>query len=246
MKYAALVLILLLSACASRQRTIADFDFSSKDLEGRTLHLWATNYYTPVYKSKMNGIPLRDMSDNSLVNGVYPVLLTRKEWCYAAMEGSVSIRFPSGAMGTYNYAGKSSHQVDCAPYFGPDFPETNKVRFRAAHSRWGDGIKGYSLVPFRTIAVDPKHIPFGSLIYIEKAKGIRFMWLGETFTHDGFFFAGDKGGAIKGNHIDLFTGTSKNHPFNFVTNKKSGTFEAIFVEDSDIIEEMTKLHQIPY
>jgi 3D (Asp-Asp-Asp) domain-containing protein len=246
MKYLLYLFVFLLLSCATNTRTIIDFDFSDEDIEGREVTLWSTNYYTPVYTSKMNGIPLKDMSDNSLVNGVYPVLLTKKEWCYAAMEGSVSIRFPSGSMATYNYAGTSSMQVDCSPYFGDDFPGTNKVRFRAARSRWGDGIEKYSLVPYRTIAVDPNVIPFGSTVFIPKAKGVKFMWLGETFTHDGFFFAGDKGGAIKGNHIDLFTGTNKNHPFTFVTNKKSGTFKAIVIEKSDISIEMAKFHEIPY
>lgn len=246
MKYILSLLMILVCSCSSSKRSIVDFDFSSEEIEGKQVMLWSTNYYTPVYTSKMNGIPLKDLSDNSLVNGVYPVLLSRKEWCYSAMEGSVSIRFPSGSMATYNYAGNTTTQVDCSPYFGKDFPETNKVRFRAARSRWGDGVENYSLVPYRTIAVDPETIPFGSTVFIPKAKGVKFMWLGETFVHDGFFFAGDKGGAIKGNHIDLFTGTNKNHPFTFVTNKRSGKFKATILKKSDISIEMDKFHQVPY
>ena len=246
MKNLLIIIAIFASSCASTKRTIVDFDFSSKEIEGKEVTLWATNYYTPVFISKMNGIPLKDLSDNSLVNGVYPVLLTRKEWCNSAMEGSVSVRFPSGSMATYNYAGTTSVQVDCSPYFGDDFPETNKVRFRASRSRWGDGVNNFSLVPYRTIAVDPELIPFGSTVFIPKAKGVQFMWLGQTFIHDGFFFAGDKGGAIKGGHIDLFTGTNKNHPFNFVTNKKSGTFKATVLKKSSISIEMLKFHQVPY
>ena len=246
MKFILVFSLIFLFSCASKVRTVVDFDFSSEDIEGEEISLWATNYYTPVYHVKMNGIPLKDLGDNSLVSGVYPVLLSRKEWCYSAMEGSVSVIFPGGAMSTYNYAGTTTTQVDCSAYFGDDFPKTNKVRFRPARSRWGDGIENYSLIPYRTIAVDPSVIPFGSVVFIEKAKGIKFMWLGETFVHDGFFFAGDKGGAIKGNHIDLFTGTNENHAFSFVTNKKSGLFKAVIVKKSSVSIELKKLHEIPY
>lgn len=246
MKVLVFISFLLLTSCASRKRTILDYDFQLDDSDKKSLTLWATNYYTPIYQASMNGIPLKDMGENTLAGGVYPVLLTKKEWCYSAMEGSVSVRFPGGDQKTFNYAGKTTDQVDCSPYFGDDFPATNRVRFRTARSRWGDGISNFSLIPFRTIAVDPKVIPFGSVVYIPKAKGIRFRWLGKEFTHDGFFFAGDKGGAIKGTQIDVFTGNSKNHNFSFIGNNKTKTFKAFIVEDDEVIEDLTRLHKTFY
>ncbi|PIK15019.1 3D domain-containing protein [Halobacteriovorax sp. JY17] len=246
MKVLLFISLVLLSSCATRKRTALDFDFTLSDDSKESLTLWATNYYTPIFQARMNGIPLKDLGENSLVNGVYPVLLTKKEWCFSAMEGSVAIKFPGGDQKTFNYAGKTSRQVDCSPFFGEDFPETDKVRFRAANSRWGDGVQNYSLIPYRTIAVDPKFIPFGSVIYIPEAKGVKFMWVGKQFTHDGFFFAGDRGGAIKGPHIDVFTGNSKNHEFSFIGNRKSKTFEAFKIEDDEVIEDLTRLHKIFY
>ncbi|ATH07007.1 hypothetical protein BIY24_03365 [Halobacteriovorax marinus] len=238
--------LIFLTSCATKKRSVLDFDFQLEEDENKSLTLWATNYYTPIYQVRMSGIPLKDLGENSLVNGVYPVLLSKKEWCYSAMEGSVAIRFPGGDQKTYNYAGKTSTQVDCSPYFGGDFPATNKVRFRPARSRWGDGTKQYSLIPYRTIAVDPNIIPFGSVVYIPRAKGVKFRWIGKEFTHDGFFFAGDRGGAIKGAHIDVFTGNSKNHEFDFIGNSKSKTFTAYIVEDGEAIEDLTRLHKIFY
>jgi len=149
MKYFLIILSISLISCASRKRNAFDYDFSSKEIEGKALKLWATNYYTPIYKVRMSGFPLKDMGENSIVNGVHPVLLSRKEWCFSAMEGSVAITFPEGVQRTYNYAGIKTKQVDCSRYFGQDFPKTNKVRFRLARSRWGDGIGAYSLIPFR-------------------------------------------------------------------------------------------------
>jgi 3D (Asp-Asp-Asp) domain-containing protein len=246
MKSFILISLFLVTSCASRKRTVLDFDFKINQKAKSELTLWATNYYTPIYQARMSGVPLKDLGENSFVNGVYPVLLTKKEWCYSAMEGSVSIRFPGGDQSTYNYAGVTSEQVDCSPYFGGDFPATNKVRFKASRSRWGEGIENYSLIPYRTIAVDPTLIPFGSVVFISKAKGVKFRWVGKEFVHDGFFFAGDKGGAIKGAHIDVFTGNSKDHPFSFIGNSKNKVFKALLIEDEEVVEELTKLHKNSY
>ncbi|WP_372655873.1 3D domain-containing protein [Halobacteriovorax sp.] len=246
MKIIILLSLIFVTSCASRKRTILDYDFELDNTAKKSITLWSTNYYTPIYQVRMSGIPLKDLGENSLVSGVYPVLLTKKEWCYSAMEGSVAIKFPGGDQKTFNYAGTTTDQVDCSTYFGDDFPGTNAVRFRAARSRWGEGVENYSLVPYRTIAVDPNVIPFGSVVYIPKAKGKKFMWIGKEFTHDGFFFAGDKGGAIKGSHIDVFTGNSKHHPFNFIGNHKSKTFQAYLIEDDEVKEDLTRLHKTFY
>ena len=71
---------------------------------------------------------------------------------------------------------------------------------------------------------------------------------GTKVVHDGYFFAGDAGGGVKGNHIDVFTGdkNDKNNPFNFVTGSNSKTFNAKLVSDKDVIEKMTALHTKRY
>ncbi len=53
---------------------------------------------------------------------------------------------------------------------------------------------------YGVIAVDPKVIPLNSKLYIESADG------GQSWVY-GFAVAGDTGGAIKGNKVDLFYNT---------------------------------------
>ena len=73
---------------------------------------------------------------------------------------------------------------------------------------WGTAGSGRPLQPFRTVAVDPKVIKLGSLLYVPLLEG-RVMpgrppWGG--FVHDGCVVADDTGGGIKGEQLDLFVG----------------------------------------
>lgn len=79
-------------------------------------------------------------------------------------------------------------------------------RFELVKTPWGLGAKGESLEPFRSIAVDPKVIPLGTKILIPEAAGAL---LPDGSIHDGIFVAADTGGAIKGQHIDLFCGLER-------------------------------------
>jgi 3D (Asp-Asp-Asp) domain-containing protein len=68
---------------------------------------------------------------------------------------------------------------------------------------YGIGEDGYKLIPFRTVAVDPKVIKIGTVLYIPALKGIR---LPSGEVHDGFVFAHDTGQGIDGDRIDVFVG----------------------------------------
>jgi 3D (Asp-Asp-Asp) domain-containing protein len=80
--------------------------------------------------------------------------------------------------------------------------------FTVTASKWGTGGSGRPLQPFRTVAVDPKVIPLGSLLYVPLLEGRvmpgRAPWGG--FVHDGCVVADDTGGHIDGNRLDLFVG----------------------------------------
>lgn len=64
---------------------------------------------------------------------------------------------------------------------------------------------GCKVVAMRTAAVDRKLIPKGSILYIRETAGLK---MPDGSRHDGYWYASDTGGAIKGQRIDLFTGFS--------------------------------------
>lgn len=80
--------------------------------------------------------------------------------------------------------------------------------FKVTRAQWGTAGTGRALQPFRTIAVDPKVVKLGSLLYMPLLEGRtmpgRAPWGG--YVHDGCVVADDTGGSILGNRIDLFVG----------------------------------------
>lgn len=204
--------------------------------------------------------------------------LSEKEWCWAGMEGSVVIKFKNGKSKTFNYSGTGRSQSKCRMYRGNLGTSTGKAKFKFSYSSFGEGRyywttvektkwktnsdksrtkvkyqarvqRPYALVPYRTLAVDSKKIKPGTIVYIASAKGTKITLPdGKVWTHDGYFFAGDSGGAIKGNHVDVFTGmdnTSK-QPFDFIKSSSRGSFNAQVVTDSSIISKMRAMHETKY
>jgi 3D (Asp-Asp-Asp) domain-containing protein len=75
-------------------------------------------------------------------------------------------------------------------------------RFRITASKFGLSSNGCPLVPFRTIAVDPRVVKVGSRVYVPQLKG---MTLPDGTIHDGMFVASDRG-HFRGKHLDFFIG----------------------------------------
>ena len=75
---------------------------------------------------------------------------------------------------------------------------------------------GCKPVPMRTVAVDRKLIPRRTVLFIKETVGLP---MPDGGKHDGYWYASDVGGAIKGERIDLYTGNGKSSmkplmPFN--------------------------------
>ena len=62
---------------------------------------------------------------------------------------------------------------------------------------------GCKVVPMRTLAVDKNIIPRRTVVFIKETVGLR---MPDGQAHDGYWYASDVGGAIKGQRIDLYTG----------------------------------------
>jgi 3D (Asp-Asp-Asp) domain-containing protein len=80
--------------------------------------------------------------------------------------------------------------------------------WRVTEQHWGMAGTGRALLPFRTVAVDPKLVKLGSLLHIPLLEGRTMPGRPPRggYVHDGCVVADDTGGAIRGRQIDLFVG----------------------------------------
>jgi 3D (Asp-Asp-Asp) domain-containing protein len=91
-----------------------------------------------------------------------------------------------------------------APLMGaPDWQLKATLYHAGAKGIRGLDSLGCKVSPMRTLAVDPSFIPRRTVVFIKETVG---MILPGGGTHDGYWYASDIGGAIKGKRIDMFTG----------------------------------------
>lgn len=204
--------------------------------------LWATYYYLHQAQTIAGGNPLYDKAGNHL-----GIELSDRDWCAAALQGSVAISDGTRSLGTFNFVGRgSAMQVNCAVFY-PNLRTVNatsRSRFIRSNTPFGEGVRGNQLVPYRTVAVDPALIPIGSVLYIPAARGVVITLPGGgQAVHDGYFYAADVGGAVQGNHIDVFIGPTTRNPFTFVRSTPSASFQAFLVNDAQIQTQLASLHR---
>lgn len=72
---------------------------------------------------------------------------------------------------------------------------------------FGRGAGQRPLVPFKSVAVDPKLVPIGEPLYIAEFDGLR---LPDGHVHDGCVRADDTGGNIKHRKMDFFVESTQN------------------------------------
>ena len=72
---------------------------------------------------------------------------------------------------------------------------------------FGRGARRRTLVPFKSVAVDPRLIPLGEPLFIPEFEGMR---LPDGSIHDGCVRADDTGGGIKERKMDFFVVSYRN------------------------------------
>ena len=85
----------------------------------------------------------------------------------------------------------------------PDWRASARLYHAGGGGATGNDSLGCRPIAMRTVAVDPRVIPRRTKLFIRETVGLR---LADGSIHDGYWYASDTGGAIKGEKIDLFTG----------------------------------------
>jgi 3D (Asp-Asp-Asp) domain-containing protein len=216
-------------------------------LQSSRTALWATYYHIWHAKDTADGVALLNKKGETV-----GIKLSPRDWCMSGLEGTVRVTKNDGSVVVYNYDGRGdSVQTDCAPFFNKGSlinpVAIGKSRWRLAQGEFGDGVGNYLLVPYRSLATDRAVIPSGTVVYIPAARGVRItLPSGKQVDHDGYFYAGDIGGAIKTNHIDVFIGIDTKSPFTFIMNAASKTFPAYILAPEQVparvLEDLRILH----
>ena len=238
---------LLLCAAASPAAAQDTFALPQPDITtSKHVRLWATYYNVHPASAATTGPPLLDLAGAAI-----GPMLSPRDWCLAALEGTVAVTTATGTT-TYNYAGKAAEaQVDCVqvlaldPAGKPWAGALGRSRFKRSRGPFGEGVGSFDLVPYRTIAVDPATLPFGTVLYVPDARGVTVTLPdGTQVMHDGYFFAADTGGAIRPTHIDVFCGVATANCFpGFVHSDATEPFDAYVVDDAETTRFLSGRHR---
>jgi 3D (Asp-Asp-Asp) domain-containing protein len=166
----------------------------STKLEGKVLGTFKNTYYDFPSESDFEGEPINLM--NAACKPI--VSVPRSFYESVCVQGSGTLR--SG--GTVSFAKRDCSCAAECPRTGQHicFDLLDKQQFP-----WGRGATGKGITPLLTVAVDSSVIALGTPLYIPEYDGIARDPSGST-RHDGCFIAEDRGLAVKGDHVDIFTG----------------------------------------
>lgn len=167
---------------------------ATAQLEGKVLGTFKNTYYDFPSESDFEGEPI------NLMNGSCKPIVSVPRSFYESVcvQGSGTLK----GGGTVSFAKRDcSCAADC-PRTGQRicFDLLDKQQFP-----WGRGATGKGITPLLTVAVDSTVIPLGTPLYIPEYDGVARDPSGNT-RHDGCFIAEDRGLAVKGQHVDIFTG----------------------------------------
>jgi hypothetical protein len=163
-------------------------------LAGKVLGTFKNTYYDFPSESDFEGeaVNLMNASCKAIVS------VPRTFYESVCVQGSGTLK--SG--GTVSFAKRDCSCAAECPRTGQHicFDLLDKQQFP-----WGRGAMGKGITPLVSVAVDSTIIPLGTPLYIPEYDGIARDSSGTT-RHDGCFLAEDRGLAVKGQHVDVFTG----------------------------------------
>jgi 3D (Asp-Asp-Asp) domain-containing protein len=167
---------------------------SKQQLAGKVLGTFKNTYYDFPSESDFEGEAL------SLMNGSCKSIASVPRTFYESLcvQGSGTLK--SG--GTVSFAKRDCSCAALCPRTGQHicFDLLDKQQFP-----WGRGATGKGITPLLTVAVDSTIIALGTPLYIPEYDGVPRDASGGA-KHDGCFLAEDRGLAVKGEHVDIFTG----------------------------------------
>ncbi len=167
---------------------------SKQQLAGKVLGTFKNTYYDFPNEGDFEGeaINLMNASCQSIAS------VPRAFYESVCVQGSGTLK----AGGTVSFAKRDCSCAAECPRTGQHicFDLLDKAQFP-----WGRGATGKGITPLVTVAVDSTIIPLGTSLYIPEYDGIARDASGTT-KHDGCFLAEDRGLAVKGEHVDVFTG----------------------------------------
>jgi 3D (Asp-Asp-Asp) domain-containing protein len=167
---------------------------AKQQLVGRVLGTFKNTYYDFPSESDFQGEPI------SLMNASCKAIASVPRGFYESVcvQGSGTLKVG----GTVSFAKRDCECAADCPRTGQRicFDLLDKAQFP-----WGRGAMGKAITPLVSVAVDSSVIPLGTPLYIPEYDGVARDLSGTT-THDGCFMAEDRGLAVKGQHVDVFTG----------------------------------------
>jgi 3D (Asp-Asp-Asp) domain-containing protein len=207
---------------------IEGFQIPRLETHGRTaIRLWGTRFYVYEAPAVEGGTALVNLQGRPLGPAI-----SAQDWCLGGIQGTIRV----GGV-TYNLSGTQGvAPVDCERVI---HARVDGNRYALAKGPYGDGSSGGGLVPWRTLAVDPRWIPLGTLLFVPEAVGRK---MPNGVRHDGYFFAADTGAPIRGNHVDLFSGLSRTDALGITGSDPGRTFKAYVVDDPVLREGFRELH----
>ncbi len=88
----------------------------------------------------------------------------------------------------------------------PDWNARASLYHAGGGGATGNDSLGCRPIAMRTIATDPRVIPRRTRVFIRETVGMR---MPNGAVHDGYWYASDTGGAIRGERVDLYTGNGR-------------------------------------